>query len=152
MEKEIVLIGSDHAGFEMKEILKSYLSEQGIPFNDAGAKKLDPDDDYPVFASKVAAAIGKKEYNVGIVLCGTGIGASIAANRHKGVRAALCTSAEMAVMARKHNDANVLVLGGRTTSVDLAKHIIDAWFKTDFEGERHGRRVQQLDELTGSCD
>ncbi|HON11462.1 MAG TPA: ribose 5-phosphate isomerase B [Chitinispirillaceae bacterium] len=140
-----IVIGSDHAGFEMKEYIKEVLTQKGVLFEDAGAVSLDPSDDYPEFAFRVAKAVSEKRYNKGILLCGTGIGASIAANRVKGVRAALCTSPDMARMSRAHNDSNVLVLGGRTTSRETVSEIIDAWLGGSFEGGRHQKRIDQID-------
>lgn len=142
-----LVVGSDHAGFEMKEYVKKYLQKKGIQFDDAGAESLDPSDDYPTYAFKLAKSISSGKYRRGILFCGTGIGASIAANRVKGVRAALCTSPELAKMARLHNDSNVLVLGGRTTPKDTAEKIIDTWLATEFEGGRHLKRVKMLDKL-----
>jgi ribose 5-phosphate isomerase B len=142
---EPVIVGSDHAGFEMKEFVKKYLAEHSIPFVDAGAEKLDPLDGYPAFALKVAENVASGKFTRGILMCGTGIGASIAANRVKKVRAALCYSPEMAQMSRLHNDSNVLVLGGRTTPADIAAKIMDAWFGAEFEGGRHQKRIDEMD-------
>lgn len=145
MNEKIILAG-DHAGYEMKEHVKQYLTGKGIEVVDASAPQLDPADDYPVFGFKVAQAIAKGEFERGILMCGTGIGISIAANRYKGVRAALCTSAELARMSREHNNANVLVMGGRTTTKQAAEEMVDIWLKTPFSGERHARRLGLLDE------
>lgn len=142
-----VVIGSDHAGFEMKEYVKKYLTQHSIPYFDAGAEKLDPQDGYPQFAIKLAKLVASGKYTRGILMCGTGIGASIAANRIRKVRAALCYSADMARMSRLHNDSNVLVLGGRTTTPEIAEQIMDAWFGTEFEGGRHQQRIDDMDEL-----
>ena len=140
-----ILIGSDHGGYELKEQLKAYFASRKIPFTDAGADHLDPQDDYPIFATCVASQISSGKFDRGIVICGTGIGASIAANRWKRVRAALCATPENARLSRAHNDSNVLALGGRTTPYETAIKILDAWLDTKFEGERHARRVRQLD-------
>jgi len=140
-----IVVGSDHAGFEMKEYVKQYLVKKGVPFEDAGAVSLDLSDDYPEFAFRVAKAVAGGEFKRGILLCGSGIGASIAANRVKGVRAALCTSPDMARMSRLHNDSNVLVLGGRTTTQPMVEQIIDAWLNGGFEGGRHQKRIEQMD-------
>jgi ribose 5-phosphate isomerase B len=142
---EPVIVGSDHAGFEMKEFVKKYLTEHSIPFFDAGAENLDPQDGYPAFAFKVAENISSGKYTRGILMCGTGIGASIVANRVKKVRAALCYSPEMAQMSRLHNNSNVLVLGGRVTPTDIAAKIMDAWFEAAFEGGRHQKRIDEMD-------
>jgi len=144
-KKSPIVVGSDHAGFEMKEYIKQYLKDKDIAFEDSGAVEYDPADDYPTLAFKLAKSVAEGQYTRGILLCGTGIGASIAANRVKGVRAALCTSPEMAKMSRFHNDSNILVLGGRTTSREMVIQIIDAWLSNEFEGGRHSKRVQQLD-------
>lgn len=146
---EKVALAADHAGFELKEYVKAYLTRIGIAFEDMSAPQLDPADDYPVFGFKVAQAVADGWYRQGILLCGTGIGISIAANRYRGVRAALCTSPDMARMAREHNNANVLVLGGRTTAPETSEKIIDAWFDGNFAGGRHGRRVELLDQPPG---
>jgi RpiB/LacA/LacB family sugar-phosphate isomerase len=140
-----VVVASDHAGFEMKEYVKKYLTEKGIPFFDAGAEKLDPHDGYPQFAFKLAELVSSGKYTRGILMCGTGIGASIAANRVKKVRAALCYSPDMARMSRLHNNSNVLVLGGRTTTPVVAAEIMDSWFATEFEGGRHQIRIDEMD-------
>lgn len=142
-----VVIGSDHAGFEMKEFVKKYLLEKGIPFHDVGALTNDPADDYPLFASKVAQCIASGKFDKGILMCGSGVGASIAANRHKKVRAALCTTPETARMSRLHNDSNILVIGGRVTPTEVAAKMMDIWLKTEFEGGRHQKRIDQLDQL-----
>jgi ribose 5-phosphate isomerase B len=144
-DAEPVVVGSDHAGYEMKTFVKKYLTEHSIPFSDAGAETLDPQDGYPAFAFKVAQNVASGKYTRGILMCGTGIGASIAANRVKKVRAALCYSPEMAQMSRLHNDSNVLVLGGRTTPTETAAKIMDAWFATEFEGGRHQKRIDEMD-------
>jgi ribose 5-phosphate isomerase B len=140
-----IVLGSDHAGWELKEEIKAYLSGKGIPVKDVSEPRLNPNDDYPVTAKKVAKAVASGEFERGITMCGTGIGASIAANRVKGSRAALCLTPEMARMARRHNNANVLVLGGRITTSNEAFMIIDAWMSAQFEGGRHERRVMLLD-------
>ncbi len=144
-EIEPILIGSDHAGFEMKEFIKQYLSQKKIPFEESGAVEYDGTDDYPVIAFKLAQKISTGEFQRGILLCGTGIGASIAANRVKGVRAALCSSPETARMSRLHNNSNVLVIGGRITTREMVTEIIDAWLKGNFEGGRHQKRIELLD-------
>ncbi|MDG5814072.1 ribose 5-phosphate isomerase B [Chitinispirillales bacterium ANBcel5] len=148
MNKDVIGVAGDHAGYEFKEQIKAYLEQKGFSVKDFGACQYDASDDYPVFASDMASAIAKGEYSRGVLFCGTGIGASIAANRHKGVRAALCFTPEMATLSRKHNNSNVVVLGARTLSVDSAKEILDAWLEGDFEGGRHQKRVELLDNLS----
>jgi RpiB/LacA/LacB family sugar-phosphate isomerase len=144
-ESKKIVLSSDHAGYEMKEKVKQYLSELGLSVEDVSSEKLDPQDDYPEYGFKLAQKVAQKKFDRGILLCGSGIGASIAANRFKGVRAALCTSAEHARLARLHNDSNVLVIGGRTTTFETVKEMINTWLSQQFEGGRHQRRVDQLD-------
>jgi len=140
-----LIIGSDHAGFAMKEYVKSELSRLDIAFEDVGVYNEDKSD-YPIYAAKVARAVSKGEYERGIAVCGSGIGASITANRFRKVRAALCITEEMARLSRLHNNANVLVLGGRITSQNEASKILNAWLSTDFEGGRHETRIRMIDE------
>lgn len=140
-------LSADHAGFELKEHLKKELDKRGIPYTDLGAEKNEPLDAYTEYAAKLARAVADGTFERGITLCGTGIGASIAANRFTGVRAALCGTPDMARMSRLHNDANVLVMGGRVTPADLAVKIMDQWLDTGFEGGRHQIRITQLDEI-----
>ncbi len=141
-----IAIGSDHAAFDLKERIKEYLEKNGIEFIDCGTYSFEPVD-YPDFAKKVAEKVQKKDVDFGILMCGTGIGMSIAANKFKGIRAALCMFPEMAVYARKHNNANILVLPGRLMGIELAKWTIDAFLKNNFEGGRHERRVKKIEEL-----
>jgi ribose 5-phosphate isomerase B len=143
--KDQIVIGSDHAGFEMKEFIKKELTALGISFTDVGAQTLDARDDYPVFAARVASAVSKNEYRRGIAICGTGLGASMAANRFRKVRAALCITPEMARLSREHNDANVLVLGGRITAPETAAEILRLFLSTPFAGGRHERRKELID-------
>jgi RpiB/LacA/LacB family sugar-phosphate isomerase len=146
--KKTIAIGSDHAGFELKAYLKQLLSQRGIDVVDLGADTVEPEDDYPDLVGAVAAKVSDGTYARAIGICGAGVGASISANRFKGVRAALCTSPEMAELSRRHNDSNMLILGGRLTPKDSAAAILDAWLKGTFEGGRHQRRVEKLDQLT----
>jgi ribose 5-phosphate isomerase B len=142
-----IAIGSDHAGFELKKKLIEYLSENKIEYFDFGCYSEERVD-YPDFAVKVANAVAPGTYQKGIVICGTGIGVSITANKIKGIRAALCCSEYMAEMAVKHNDANVLALGGRTTTPRRAVKILHVFLNTRFEGGRHAIRVQKIHSLT----
>jgi len=142
-----IIISSDHAGYALKEFIISELQRRGIPIVDAGTKSTESTD-YPMYAARVASAVAKGTYQRGITICGTGIGASITANRFKKVRAALCITDEMARLARQHNDANVLVLGGRITSQEDAVKILDMWLTTAFEGDRHKVRIRQIDEVS----
>lgn len=141
-----IAIGSDHAAFELKERLVGYLLKKGIEVINCGAYSIESTD-YPDYAKKVSEKVVSKECDFGILLCGTGIGMSIAANKIKGIRAALCMFPDMALYARKHNDANVLVLAGRLMGVELAEWTVDAFLSTGFEGGRHERRVKKIEEL-----
>ncbi len=140
-----VIIGSDHAAFELKEKIKSFLNDRGVPFEDVGTTGT-ASVDYPDYAKQVASQVSQGRFHRGILLCGTGLGMSMVANRFPGVRAALCHDLFGAVMARKHNDANILVLGGRVTGDILAAEIVAAWLKTPFEGGRHQTRLDQFNQ------
>ena len=143
-----IAIGGDHAGFELKENLKKLLKKEGYECHDLGAEVFDPNDDYPVYGRKVAEAVASGEYDRGIIMCGTGIGISIAANKVHGIRAAVCHTIDMAKIARAHNDSNVLALGGRIEAKELALAIATAWLETPFSGEeRHIRRIRQIDDI-----
>jgi ribose 5-phosphate isomerase B len=146
---EHIVIGSDHAGFAMKEHIKTELVRRGITFRDVGVFSEERSD-YPLFSAKVARAIASGEFERGVIICGTGIGASITANRFRNVRAALCVTEEMARMSRSHNNANVLVLGGRITSLEEASKILEIWLTTAFEGGRHTHRLQMIEDI--SCN
>ncbi len=139
-----VILGSDHAGLPLKEKLKSVLDRLGVPWEDVGTDSEDSVD-YPDFAHRVAEAVASGRVPRGVVVCGTGIGVSITANRHAEVRAALVCDEETARLSREHNDANVLALGGRTTDLALAERIFETWLKTPFAGGRHGRRVAKIE-------
>ena len=141
-----IAIASDHGGFELKELVKTHLEESGLEVADLGTHS-DASVDYPVYGKACGEAVVNGEADCGIVVCGTGIGISIAANKVKGVRCGLCTSVEMAQLTKQHNNANVLALGGRTTPAELALQIVDAWLDTEFEGGRHERRTGMLDEM-----
>lgn len=135
-------IGCDHAALDLKNIIIRQLEERGLTVTDHGT--YTPENcDYPDIAHDVAQAV-EKETGTGILLCGTGIGMSMAANHHKGIRAALCTTELHAKFARRHNDANILCLGARMTGVELAKAIVEAFLTTDFEGGRHKRRIDKI--------
>ena len=135
-------IGCDHAALDLKNIIIRQLEERGLTVTDHGT--YTPEScDYPDIAHAVAQAV-EKETGTGILLCGTGIGMSMAANHHKGIRAALCTTELHAKFARRHNDANILCLGARMTGVELAKAIVEAFLTTDFEGGRHKRRIDKI--------
>jgi len=138
-----IAIGSDHAGFELKEQVKVFLDTRGTRWEDLGTDSADSTD-YPDYAFPVAEAVARGEFDFGILICGTGIGMSIVANKVRGIRAALCTSPEMAELSRRHNDANILTLGGRMLSPKEATEIVDTWLKTAFEGDRHARRLGKI--------
>ena len=145
-----IAIGSDHAGFELKENLKKLLKEKGYETDDLGAETFDSQDDYPEFGRKVAQAVASGKYDRGIIMCGTGIGISISANKVPGVRAAACYTVDMAKVSRMHNNANVLALGGRITAKEAALDIAVAWLETPFSEEpRHARRIRQIEETEG---
>ncbi|MBK3331778.1 ribose 5-phosphate isomerase B [Persephonella atlantica] len=141
-----VAIGSDHAGYQYKEIVKKHLEKKGFQVIDKGTYS-EESVDYPIFGEAVGKAVASGEADRGIVICGTGIGISISANKIKGVRAALCTNEYMARMARKHNNANVLAFGSRVLGIDVALGIIDEFFRTEFEGGRHERRVKLISKI-----
>ena len=138
-------IGSDHAAFREKQIIIKYLNKLELKVLDFVTDSEDSVD-YPIFGQKVAKSIINNIADRGIIICGSGIGISIAANRFKGIRAALCSSEFHAKMSRKHNDSNVLALGSRATEIDLLKKIVKVWLETDFEGGRHQNRLNMLDE------
>jgi len=141
----MIAIGSDHGGYRLKEEICRYLDDEGIAYNDLGTYS-EESCDYPEIAEKVCADVVENQ-GKGILVCGTGIGMSIAANKIKGIRAAVVWDEFTAEMARKHNDANVLCLGGRTTETGLALKIVDLFLKTELEGGRHERRVGKFKEL-----
>lgn len=143
MPAETIAIAADHAGFEMKSMLADELRQNGFTILDLGTNSSQSVD-YPDFADALAKAIKAGQAGRGVLVCGTGIGISIAANRHKGIRAALCHDATDARLAREHNDANVLVLGGRTTGMENAKDCLKTFLATPFSGGRHVRRVEKL--------
>jgi len=136
-----IAIGSDHAGFEYKEMLKDFLGN--FELKDFGAYSADSAD-YPDFAHPVASAVEKGEFTLGILVCGSANGVAITANKHQGIRAAICWTDELAELARKHNDANVLCVPARFISTDLAKLITEKFIATSFEGGRHATRVGKI--------
>jgi len=142
---ERIPIASDHAGFEMKEKIAAALKKRGYEVQDLGAKSSEPSD-YSDFAHPLARMIEKGEAKRGVLLCGSGIGMEIAANRHKGVRASVIWTPELAELAREHNDLNVLVLPSRFKTEEEAEQILDAWLNTRFEGGRHQRRVAKIED------
>ena len=139
-----IIIGSDHAAFGLKEKIKDLLVNLGFRVEDAGTDS-EASVNYVEYGKKVAGAVSKGEYPKGILLCGTGLGMSYVANRFKGVRAALCSDVFSAQMSRQHNDANVLVLGGRIVGDVLAFELVKTWLNTEFDGGRHLERIQSID-------
>ena len=138
-----VAIGSDHAGFDAKNQIAQYLKELGHEVTDFGTYSNESCD-YPEFGYKVAKAVQTGECERGVVICGTGIGISIAANKVKGIRCTLCTNTFMAERSRCHNDSNILAMGASVTPVEEMKKIVDVYFSTDFAGGRHARRVDKI--------
>ncbi|MBR4424385.1 MAG: ribose 5-phosphate isomerase B [Oscillospiraceae bacterium] len=136
----MIAIGSDHGGYALKEQIKKHLDELGLAYRDYGTDS-EASCDYPIYGEAVARAVAGGEAERGIVICGTGIGISISANKVKGIRAALCGDCYSAEYTRRHNDANVLALGARVLGEGLAEKIVDTFLSTDFEGGRHARRV-----------
>jgi ribose 5-phosphate isomerase B len=143
----MIALASDHAGYQYKERIKQLLDSLHESYADFGAASAEPSD-YPDYAHTAAEAIARGECDRAIMVCGSGIGMDIVANKSKGVRAALCTSVEMAKVSRSHNDANVLVLGERTTDWSTVEQIVKTWLQTKFEGGRHDRRVKKIHSLT----
>jgi len=137
-------IGTDHAGFEVKPFVIDYLQKKGIEVEDVGTYSTESVD-YPDFAHKVAEAVLANEGTKGILICGSGIGMSLAANKHKGIRAALCHDYYTAEMARRHNNANILCFGARIVGLGVIESILEAWLSHEFEGGRHERRVKKID-------
>ena len=142
----VVAIGADHAGFLLKERVKAWLTGRGVRVLDVGTHGTDSVD-YPDFAAAVGRAVASGEARWGVLVCGTGIGMAIAANKVAGVRAAQCSDVESAAISRQHNDTNVVTLGARTTSPELAFTIVESWLGAAFEGGRHARRVEKLARL-----
>ena len=144
MAKPKIFFANDHGAHELKNILLPFVKELGYEVEDLGCDGSESVN-YPDYADKMADKILSTENSLGILMCGTGIGISIAANRHKGIRAGLCINEYMAEMTRKHNNANVLVMGGRVVGQDLAKNITKTFLENNFEGGRHQTRIDMLD-------
>jgi ribose 5-phosphate isomerase B len=141
-----IIIGADHAGYPLKEALKTFLGEMGYVVTDAGTDSDRPVD-YPDFGARVGEAVSTGAFQRGVLVCGSGVGMSIIANRFPGVRAALCLDEEAARLSRMHNDANILVLAGRKTDVVAAFAITRVWLTTPFEGGRHQKRLDKISEI-----
>lgn len=142
----MIAIGCDHGGYEIKNAVIDYLKDKGIAYNDFGCYSVDSVD-YPVYAHKVATAVASGEAELGILCCGTGIGISMAANKVKGIRAAVCSDAFCAEMTRRHNNANILCMGGRVIDAAKAVELADIFLHTPFEGGRHEKRVQMITDI-----
>lgn len=142
----MIAIGCDHGGYELKEHIVKYLQDKGIEVKDFGVYNEDSVD-YPDCAAPVCKAVLSGEAERGILLCGTGIGISIAANKYKGIRAALCSDVYSAKMTKQHNNSNIICLGGRVTGRELAFMIVDVWMNAEFEGGRHQARIDKIHEI-----
>ena len=145
-KKPPVIIGSDHAAYDLKEKIKAFLIEIGIDVEDVGCHS-EASVDYPDFGIKVASMVSAGKFDRGILLCGTGIGMSMVANKFPHVRAALCTGLFSSIMSKRHNNSNILVLGARVVGDILAIEIVKAWLETPFEGGRHQRRLDKFDRI-----
>jgi ribose 5-phosphate isomerase B len=139
-----ISLGADHKGYELKERIKKYLTDLGHQVTDFGTHSTESVD-YPDFGFKVAESVAKAQSDFGIVFCWTGNGMNMVANKVKGIRSALCLNEEMAKLARAHNNANVLALSSKFVSEELAKRILDAWLSTEFEGGRHAKRLEKIE-------
>jgi ribose 5-phosphate isomerase B len=139
----MIALGSDHGGYDLKQRVKAYLDKEGIPYTDYGCQSKESCD-YPLFAKAAAEAVAKGECDKGIVICTTGIGISIAANKVKGIRCALCSDPLSAEMTRRHNNANMLAMGAGIVGPNLAERIVEVFLNTEFEGGRHARRVDLI--------
>lgn len=143
-----LIIGSDHAGYQLKEAIKPHVAALSYEIEDIGPHN-EESVDYPDFGNHVSKMVAEGKYSRGILVCGTGLGMSMVANRHPEIRAALCNDLFSAIMSRRHNDANILVMGGRVIGIELAKEIVRAWISTPFDGGRHKDR---LDKFCTYCD
>ncbi|WP_319500288.1 ribose 5-phosphate isomerase B [uncultured Draconibacterium sp.] len=143
LEGKVIALASDHAGFAKKQVIIKFLSDNNIAFKDFGCY-TDESVDYPIYAHKMGEAIESGEYEIGITFCGSGQGISIAANKHQGVRSAVCWKEEIAALARQHNNANVCAVPGRFVSDEEAIAIVSTFLNEDFEGGRHAKRVDQI--------
>lgn len=143
LEEKTIVLASDHAGFQKKQVIKKFLEDNNIKYDDLGCYS-EESVDYPVYAHKIAEAIESGKYEVGISFCGTGQGISIAANKHQGVRSAVCWNPEIARLARQHNNANICAIPGRFVDDEEAIAIVKEFLSTDFDGGRHARRIAQI--------
>ncbi len=141
-----IAIGSDHIGYPLKVEIKKYLDELGYAYQDFGATSVERAD-YPLFAKEVTSAIVSKKADLGILICGTGVGMAITANKVKGIRAVVCSEAYSAMLSRQHNDTNILALGSRVVGTEVAKMIVKAWLEAEFEGGRHASRLEMISQM-----
>lgn len=141
-----IAIGCDHVGFELKGKVIEHLKEKGLEVVDFGTNSSERTD-YPIYGEAVANAVVNKECDKGILICGTGVGISISANKVKGIRAVVCSEPYSALLSRRHNDTNILAFGARVVGLDLALMIVDAWLSGEYEGGRHARRVQMISDI-----
>ncbi|HYF67122.1 MAG TPA: ribose 5-phosphate isomerase B [Ohtaekwangia sp.] len=141
--KTKIAIGSDHAGYDYKEALKKWLTANGVTYQDFGTHSASSAD-YPDFAHPVASAVENKEFELGILVCGSANGVAITANKHQGIRAAICWTEELASLSRQHNDANIVCIPARFIEIKTAEQIVDTFIKTEFEGGRHANRVNKI--------
>lgn len=142
-DKKTIAIGGDHAGFDYKSALAKYLEDLGYTVRDFGTSTSDSVD-YPDFAHPLATAVEQGEFSLGVLVCGSANGVAITANKHQGIRAAICWQEELATLARQHNDANVVCIPARFIDIELAKAIVNRFLTTDFEGGRHANRVNKI--------
>jgi ribose 5-phosphate isomerase B len=145
-KKTSIIIGSDHAAYDLKEKIKDYLVKRSVDVEDAGCHSEDSVD-YPDFGIKVASMVSTGKFEQGILMCGTGIGMSMVANKFPHVRAALCDGLFSAAMSRRHNNSNILVMGARVIGESLAMEIVKVWLETPFDGGRHQRRLEKFDRI-----
>lgn len=144
--KRKIAIGCDHVGYELKPVIIEHLEKRGIEVVDYGTKDNDRTD-YPIYGRSVAAAVAEKNVDGGILICGTGVGISIVANKIKGIRAVVCSEPYSAKLSKEHNDTNILALGARVVGSEMAKMIVDAWLDAEFEGGRHKARVSMIESV-----
>ncbi len=142
----MIAIGSDHAAFALKKEIEKYLEEKGLEYKDYGCFSEERTD-YPIYGELVGKAVASGECEKGILLCGTGVGISLAANKVRGVRAVVCSDCYTAKLSKEHNNTNILAMGSRVVGVDLAKMILDTWLGATFQGERHQRRIDMIHEI-----
>lgn len=144
--KTKIALASDHAGLELKQLIKNHLLEKGYLVKDYGTNTSERTD-YPIYGEKAARAVSGGECDKGIIVCGTGVGISISANKVKGIRAVVCSEPYSALLSRMHNDTNILALGSRVVGSELAMMIVDTWLSGEYEGGRHSKRIEQIAQI-----